>query len=136
VKRGEHGEIGRPVFEHVIKYPDLEMVAHPDEQSALRDAAPRAHPRRDRYAALTVEFRRRDEAEGAALGGVVCLGVVIALPFAVAPVAFGDANTVVNDHARRLVMQPDEKMIVGGARLDRDAEGIVERHVAANTDVR
>ena len=136
MKRGEHGQIGGSVFEHLIKVPDLEMVAHADEQGALRNAALGSHPGRDRDAALAVELGRRDEAKGAALGGVVRLRVGVALPFALAPMAFGYAGAVVHDHAWRLVVQPNEEVIVRCSRLDRDAEGIVKRHVAANADAR
>lgn len=136
MKRGEHGEIGGPVFEHVIEVPDFEMVAHADKQCALRDTALRAHPRRNRNAALAIEPCRRHEAVGAAACGLVRLDIVAALAFALAPVAFGDACTVIHDHAGRFVMQPYEEVIVCRARLDCDAEGIVKRHVTANADTR
>lgn len=134
MKRGEHGEIAGPVFKDVIEVPDLEMVAHADEQRALRDPAARAHPRCDRDAALAVQSSRRDESEGAALGRLAGLRVVVGLAGALAPVPFGDASAVVHDHALRFVVQADEQMIVGRARLDGDAERVVKLQISTHAD--
>jgi hypothetical protein len=136
MKRCEHGEIRRPVFEGVIEVPDFEMVAHADEQGPLGDATPLAHPRRDRDAAPAIEPGRRHEPEGAAARRLVRANIVLALPFAVAAVAGSDAGAVVHDHAPGLVVKPDEEMVVRCPRLDRDAERIVQRHVAARTNAR
>lgn len=112
MERGEHSQVGRALVEHLVERPDLEMIAHPDQQGPLGDASACAHPRGDRDPALAVEPGRRDEPEGTAPCGVVGLLVVVRRVCSVAPMALGDPGTVVHDHARRFVVQPDEKMVV------------------------
>ncbi|MEG3164864.1 hypothetical protein U1701_09680 [Sphingomonas sp. PB2P19] len=137
VKRCEHGEIGRAVFEHMIEVPDLEMIAHADQQRPLGDTTPPAHPRGDRDAAAPVELGRRHEPEGTAAGGFARSSVVvIALSLAVAVVSGGNTRAIIDNHALRFVMQTDEEMVVRRARLDGDAERVVQRHVTTNTNAR
>lgn len=134
MERGEHREVGGALFEDLVQVPDLEMIAHADQQRALGDGSAGAHPRRDRDPPATVEPGRCDEPEGPTPCRVVGLRVVARALRAVDAVALDDAGPIVDDHARCLVVQSDEQMVVHRARLDRDAEGVVQRKAAANAD--
>lgn len=62
MQRGQHDQVARPLFEHLIEIPDLEMTAHADQQSALAHTPPRPHPRRDAQSPLAVHLCGGDEA--------------------------------------------------------------------------
>lgn len=108
VERGEHGEVGRALFEHLVEVPDFEMIPHADQQGALGGGAAGAHPRRDRDPPPAVEPSRRDEPERATPCRITGLRVVVRALRTVDAVALDDAGTIVDDHARCLVVQPDE----------------------------
>jgi hypothetical protein len=63
MKIGELLKIALAVVEYVIEIPDLEAVAHADEEDMPRLTAPLIEPRRDWQAALVVDSGRGSEAE-------------------------------------------------------------------------
>jgi hypothetical protein len=66
VKIGELLKIARAVVQNVIEIPDLEAVAHADEQDVACFAASLVEPGRDRQPAVTVDAGRGGETELAA----------------------------------------------------------------------
>lgn len=134
MERGEHRQVGRALFEHLVEVPDLEMIAHADQQGTLGHGTAGAQPRCDRDPPPAVEPGRRDEPERTAPCRVAGLRVVVRALRTVDAMTLDDAGTIVDDHARRLVMRPDEQMVVHRPRLDRDTESVVQWKTAANAD--
>ncbi len=118
VERGEHGEVGGALFEHLVEVPDLEMIPHADQQGALGGSAAGAHPRRDRDPPPAVEPGRCDEPERATSCRIAGLCVVVGALRTVEAMTLDDAGPIVDDHARCLVVQSDEQMVVHRPRLD------------------
>lgn len=106
VEPGEHLEHVRPVLEHGIEVPDLEVIAHPDGQCLEPLARAALHPRRDQQPTAAVHPRGGGEAEGAAQQIVMALQVFQGMAAVVElPVLLGGGFLVENDDARRGLMQ-------------------------------
>ncbi|WP_258191201.1 hypothetical protein [Sphingomonas sp. PP-CE-3G-477] len=109
---GQHDQVARPLFEHLIEIPDFEMMPHADQQRALPDAAARAHPRRDRDPPLAVHLRGRDEAEAPSQQRIARTAFPVRSEFAV---LIDDARAVIDEHAGIVGVKTDEQILASAA---------------------
>ncbi len=131
---GEDDQVARPLLEHGIEVPDLEMAPHADQQRTLAHAASRAHPRCDPDAALAVHLGRRDEPETPPEQHVA-RAAFPAAPLQV-PVMIRNALPVIDQHAGIVGMKSDEQIIPRRPRLNGDTEMFRKDQFALGTDRR
>lgn len=133
MQRGKDDQVARPLFEHLVQIPDLEMMAHADQQRALSDTATRAHPRRDRDPAFTVHMCWRDETQSPPQQSIACSAFPVCSNFAV---MIYYAGTIIDEHAWIIRVKTDEQVFAHATRLYRDAELLGKHQFAARTDRR
>lgn len=141
----EHDQVARPLFEHRIQVPHLEMAAHADQQRTLADAAPRSHPRRDPEPPLAVHLRGRDEpkppsqqhiARAACHAAIADAVVVVADHARKMPVLVDDIVPIIDQHARIVGVKRNEQVVACAARLYRYAEMLGKKEFASRVDRR
>ncbi len=138
VERGQHDQIARPLFEHLIEVPDFEMTAHADEQRSLAHTAPRPHPRCDAEPPLAVHLCGCDETEASPQQRVA--RAAIPRPFAAErrqrAMLVGNTATIIDQHARIVGVKTDEQVLARLSCLYRNAEMLGKDQFATRADRR
>ena len=138
MQRGQHDQVARPLFEHLIQVPDFEMTAHADQQRALAHAPPRPHPRRDAQSPLAVHLCGRDETEAPPQQRVARPAVPRrrAAKLRQRTMLVGNAATIVDQHAGIVGVKTDEQILARVSCLYRNAEMLGKDQFATRADRR
>jgi hypothetical protein len=138
VKIGQLLKIARAVVENVIEIPDLEAVAHADEQDMPRLAPALVEPRGDGQAALAVDAGGGGETEMAAqpverVGrtGQAADNLVAGEPLD----TLIEQNLIEQDQAVEMVMQAEVQIVACAASGDGGEERLGQRHHAPGSDL-
>jgi len=130
VKIGELLKVARAVVQNVVEVPDLEAVAHADEQDVACLAAPLVEPGRDRQPTFAIDAGRGGETEVAAQPVERVGRVGQAADHAVAREAldpFVEQDAVEYDQAIEMVVQANVHLVARAARRH-DAEKWLRQH--------
>ena len=124
MQRGQHDQVARPLFEHLVEIPDFEMAPHADQQRALAHTSPRSHPRGDTEPTLAVHLRGRNEPELAPEQRIArsAFPRPVAARFRQGAMLLGDAAAIVDQQARILGVKADEQVFARLPCLYRNAE--------------
>lgn len=138
MQRGQHDQVPRPLFKHLIEVPDFEMTAHADQQRALAHTPPRPHPRCDAQSPLTVHLCGRDEAkpppqQRIARPGLPC---PLAAELRQRTMLVGHAAAIVDQHAGIIGVKTDEQILARLSCLYRNAEMLGKDQFATRADRR
>ncbi len=113
----ERDEIGRPPFQDAHQIPDFKALPGGDKQYRMPDMPALPHQRGHRHHAVRRDQRRFDKAVSAAQTMGVRTAAGLGLNRALHRI-----KVIERDKALRLLMQPDEKLLVGRAEPDGFAE--------------